>query len=87
MSNNSLTIASLHDKNITLYLFFSDNALMSPHTYLKVRFNRIYRWSSYYTALPLMRVSLGWWLFRLTVNILAFLRLTVIFFLLRLTKY
>ena len=31
------------------------------------------------------RVSMGEWLLRLTVNILAFLRLTVIFFPLRLT--
>jgi len=29
---------------------------------------------------------MGWWLLLLTVKILAFLRLTVIFFLLRLTK-
>ena len=29
---------------------------------------------------------MGWWLLRLTVKILAFLRLTVIFLLLRLTK-
>ena len=33
-----------------------------------------------------MRVSMGWWLLRLSAKILAILRLSVNFFLLRLTK-
>ena len=35
---------------------------------------------------PLKRVSMGWWLLRLSAKILALLRLSVNFFQLRLTK-
>ena len=39
-----------------------------------------------FCRLPGKRVSMGWWLLRLSAKILAFLRLSVNFFQLRLTK-
>ena len=41
---------------------------------------------SFYTGVRIKRVSMGWWHLRLSAKILALLRLSVIFFQLRLTK-